>query len=336
MLRSRHLIFLLTLILLNAAGFADNKGKEAAALIERAKHLSDLRAEGAPAFRLKSGFTITRDDGTKIEGVYTETWVSSKLWRREVASGDFRRIVVGKGTKSWQLDNSEPPKGIGSVEHLAGFDLDSSWFTAERWKPKGIEDRASGSWPLRCIETSLDPMGGLSELCFDKSNGQLVAQSSPAHSERSQTVESTCTYAGYQRLGERLFPWLIQCSVDREPRSEAKVIELNFESSPDAALFEPPLGGRESVNCQQVRIAPRLVYKPHLSNPGLGPNPRNPVILSVLIGTDGKPRDVKVTSSAGEAFDQAALEAVRRWRFNPATCGGEPIEMPIDVEVAFR
>jgi hypothetical protein len=216
--RSARPVFLLTLILLNAVGFAENKEKEAAGLIERAKRQSDIRAEGAPAFQLRSSFAITRDDGTRIEGTYTETWVSSKLWRREVVTGDFRRIIVGKGIKSWQLDSSEPPKGIGSVQHLAGFDSASDWFTADR-KPRAIEDRASGSEEIRCIEKSLDPMGGLSELCFDKANGELVLQSSPAHTEARRTVESACTYASYQKFGDRLFPWLIQCFVDRKPTS---------------------------------------------------------------------------------------------------------------------
>jgi len=111
LLRSERPVFLRTLILLNAVGFAEKKEKEAAALIERAERQSDIRAEGAPAFRLRSSFAITRDDGTRIEGTYTETWVSSKLWRREVVTSDFRRTIVGRGVKSWQLDTSEPPKG---------------------------------------------------------------------------------------------------------------------------------------------------------------------------------------------------------------------------------
>jgi len=112
LLRSERPVFLLALILLNAVGFAENKEKEAAALIQRAKHQSDIRAEGAPAFQLRSSFAITRDDGTRIEGTYTETWVSSKLWRREVVTSDFRRIIVGEGVKTWQLDSSEPPSGL--------------------------------------------------------------------------------------------------------------------------------------------------------------------------------------------------------------------------------
>ena len=155
LLRSERPVFLRTLILLNAVGFAEKKEKEAAALIERAERQSDIRAEGAPAFRLRSSFAITRDDGTRIEGTYTETWVSSKLWRREVVTSDFRRTIVGRGVKSWQLDTSEPPMGIGSVQHRAGFDSPSEWLTGDR-KPRAIKDHATGSGEIRCIEKGLD------------------------------------------------------------------------------------------------------------------------------------------------------------------------------------
>ena len=187
--------------------------------------------------------------------------MSSKLWRREVATGDFQRITVGNGVKSWELDNSEPPKRIGSVQHLAGFDSAGDWFTADQ-KPRAIKDIGSGPEEIRCIEKSLDPMGGLSELCFDKANGELVSESSPAHTEDGRTVESACIYTSYRRFGDRVFPWLIQCFEDRKPTSDAKVIELSFDPSPKMALFEPLPGGRESLNCSQTPVAPKVLYQP--------------------------------------------------------------------------
>jgi hypothetical protein len=64
MLRSRFLISLLTLPLVPCLSFAENKNQEPAALIERAKQLSDIRAEGSPPFRLRATIKIVADDGT--------------------------------------------------------------------------------------------------------------------------------------------------------------------------------------------------------------------------------------------------------------------------------
>jgi len=57
--------------------------------------------------------------------------------------------------------------------------------------------------------------------------------------------------------------------------------------------------------------------------------------VTTLIGVDGKPRDFEVLLSAEKNFAQAAIESVRQWRFEPATCDGEPMETRIAVEVDF-
>lgn len=59
-------------------------------------------------------------------------------------------------------------------------------------------------------------------------------------------------------------------------------------------------------------------------------------MLSIAVGTDGKPYSLKVVNSAGPGMDRAAVDSVGRWRFKPATCDGEPTEQVIAVEVAFR
>jgi len=38
----------------------------------------------------------------------------------------------------------------------------------------------------------------------------------------------------------------------------------------------------------------------------------------------------------GLGLDEKAVEAVRSWRFDPATKDGKPVAVQIDVEVAFR
>ena len=60
------------------------------------------------------------------------------------------------------------------------------------------------------------------------------------------------------------------------------------------------------------------------------------MVLHVMVGKDGKPRDISITRSIDKAFDDAAIRAVRRWKFEPAKCDGEPIEVEIMVEVQFN
>lgn len=61
------------------------------------------------------------------------------------------------------------------------------------------------------------------------------------------------------------------------------------------------------------------------------------VVVKVLVGIDGRARDVVVESSepAG-VFDAATVEAVRGWRFAPLLREGEPVEgwlrVPVDYD----
>jgi TonB family protein len=60
------------------------------------------------------------------------------------------------------------------------------------------------------------------------------------------------------------------------------------------------------------------------------------VVLWLIVGPDGKPRDVKVARSLGMGLDQKAIEAVRRWKFEPAMKDNRPVAVQINVEVNFR
>jgi periplasmic protein TonB len=61
------------------------------------------------------------------------------------------------------------------------------------------------------------------------------------------------------------------------------------------------------------------------------------VRLKVLVDERGRPRDVKVAQTSGFGrLDQAAIEAVRRWRFEAATDGTNPITAWTQVAVTFK
>ena len=58
------------------------------------------------------------------------------------------------------------------------------------------------------------------------------------------------------------------------------------------------------------------------------------VILEAIIGKDGTVRDVKVLRSV-PLLDQAAIEAVRQWRYSPTLLNNVPVEVVMTVTVNF-
>jgi protein TonB len=61
------------------------------------------------------------------------------------------------------------------------------------------------------------------------------------------------------------------------------------------------------------------------------------VRLKVLVDERGRPRDVQLAKGSGFArLDQAAMDAVRRWKFVAATDGAKPITAWTQVAVTFK
>jgi periplasmic protein TonB len=58
------------------------------------------------------------------------------------------------------------------------------------------------------------------------------------------------------------------------------------------------------------------------------------VILEALIGEDGSIRAVKLLRPA-PLFEEAAIAAVRQWRFSPTLLNGEPVPLVLTVTVTF-
>jgi protein TonB len=60
------------------------------------------------------------------------------------------------------------------------------------------------------------------------------------------------------------------------------------------------------------------------------------VLVSLVVGADGRTRDIRVLRPVGMGLDQNAMEAVKQWRFEPAKKDGKPVPVYATIEVEFR
>jgi len=60
------------------------------------------------------------------------------------------------------------------------------------------------------------------------------------------------------------------------------------------------------------------------------------VALYVVIGEDGRARDIRVTRPLGLGLDEKAITAVSQWHFAPGTRDGQPVAVEATIEVNFR
>jgi protein TonB len=61
------------------------------------------------------------------------------------------------------------------------------------------------------------------------------------------------------------------------------------------------------------------------------------VLLEVQILANGQPGEIDIVEGSGHALlDQAALAALRDWRFQPARQGGRAVSATLQVPVRFE
>jgi TonB family protein len=88
--------------------------------------------------------------------------------------------------------------------------------------------------------------------------------------------------------------------------------------------------------------ASRATHLPRLPDPLYSEEARKTklqgsVLLAVLVGTDGRAKDICILRGIGMGIDENAILAIRNWQFIPAKdAAHRPIDSWIKVETMFR
>jgi TonB family protein len=329
-LRLRTLLAI-TLVVLTEISAAKDDKKTATLLIEKASELSDIRTERAPGFRMEGSFRIIpKKGGKEVEGTYTEIWVSKMKWRREVQTSSFHNVEVRAADSKWLADSgSERPDPV--------FYGPLTLVTSDKIpQVHRVSERELGTTKATCVESTIDDWSkGLD--CVDPDAGTFLMrgyQMSPPNG--LPPVHHSCVYRNYEKFGTHLFPRSIHCANDPEDDIELAITKFTMEASPDENLFLQPPGAVETARtCHGRLAAPRTVLT---LDPSYPPHHHESVtvVLFLTITADGKPFNPVIARSAGKDFDQAALDAIRNWRFKAPTCDGIPYPASINVEMPFR
>jgi len=84
--------------------------------------------------------------------------------------------------------------------------------------------------------------------------------------------------------------------------------------------------------------APRAIYAPdpEYSEKARAAGYQGSCVLRLIVGADGKPRDISLERRLGMGLDEKAIEAVRDWVFEPARKDSKPVAVQIGIEVSFQ
>ena len=126
---------------------------------------------------------------------------------------------------------------------------------------------------------------------------------------------------------------------------EAPKVDIDRSTSiaPDDSDIEIPdagLSGDFSIDAEvsvEVDQKPRVLRKvdPKYPDNARRANREAVVIVEFTVGVDGKAADIKVVNPVGYGFDEAAIEAIKKWRFTPAKRAGENVPMRVQQRIRF-
>jgi TonB family protein len=114
----------------------------------------------------------------------------------------------------------------------------------------------------------------------------------------------------------------------QEPHGDKRSGRPSFTESDGTQVFK--VGG--GIVPPQVLSAPDPPY----SEVARQAKVQGTTLLQVVLNDRGEPTTIRIARPIGAGLDDRAVEAVKAWRFKPATRNGNPVAVQIDVEVNFR
>jgi periplasmic protein TonB len=81
----------------------------------------------------------------------------------------------------------------------------------------------------------------------------------------------------------------------------------------------------------------RETPQPHYPDSARRDGKEGRVLLRVLVDEEGRTKAIEVNTSSGhEMLDQAAIEALKKWRFVAARASGKPVETWVKIPIEFQ
>jgi TonB family protein len=128
-----------------------------------------------------------------------------------------------------------------------------------------------------------------------------------------------------------------EIATDKKRVPHSVIVAPSQVEMPEATSG-PPFGSGAHHLCEAGMVRPRLRKEVKPSYPSaefVRLRIEDVVSLDAVIAADGRVGDVRVTDGRYAAFNKAAVEALRRWQFHPATLAGQPVSVLAQVQITF-
>jgi hypothetical protein len=285
-------------------------------IFDRMRAVGSLRVDGFPAFHMKASFR-SEDGATK--GIYEETWVSPKKWRRELKLNDTSLVEVRTEDAFYRIFPGKfAPRLSDDVIEVLSFGLpgdNGNDFHDPDWST--VNTKLGNVPVLRLSNGYINPQGKPDAVTvlyfFDESTGFLRGR----YHYSILTIFNDLQLFGRKSVARKLTVLggdvnKIEITLDLL-ETAASVSESIFSISGVKPVFT-------SEEEDQRFTQPRSIYTVNPSIPGW----HGKATCGVTIDEHGHVRDVDVEGTTDESVIGPIRAALMKWEYEPATINGHP------------
>lgn len=331
----KRIVLVVVLLSVVATASASEKEDQARELRERADRLTDVWKTP-----LKVTGEVRVNDSRSGTAVYAFAlfWDGVDQWRVQWDGPAYMSIDAVGGGKSWHKSNVETPPFavIQFRDALRGFHhwTDDGPFGPGEFSGKelrySVVDQNIDGMPVRCLK---DRKSGYVGDCYSADDSLPFAVSNNLGHSR---------YSEYRKVGNGVFPTSIRVTSDNgNTLLEGRLMVAEWNPV-DPSMFSP-IEGIQAVpiitcaNSRDSAVPAHLVHqvRPEFPEAARRNYETGTVSFYAVIGKDGNMKRLDVVHSAGLRLDEAAREAVKKWRYSPYTKCGQPLEFETVITVNF-
>jgi TonB family protein len=350
----RAVCFVFLLLLAAQAGFGQaatpSVPTDPHAVLAAAEPLYDFSDPAMKPWHLKASYQLYDLKGKPAEQGTWEYWRASpnvhrSTWTREGATR----------TDWWTADGALHRKESGNP--LRYFERTLETTLLYPLPPRNIVSSDKLKIDLKIVPVGKSQLACVGTLLLWNRNGMLVAPNSAADehycfetsSHALRMTYSDSKTAEFSRIVKTQGHYLARqvevsigkskaLSVSVDSIDSADLSDIAFSPPADAVLAQSPVTQRDASDSGNGGVAQgMLLQKTQPVYPAVAKisGQQGDVILAAVIATDGKVHDLEVLAAPSPILADAALDAVKQWKYRPYLLNGVPVEVETMINVVF-
>ena len=310
----------------------------AAETMHRAALLNSIDSAGMTPWHLKLSFQLFDAKGTPTEkGTIEEWWADPSMKKIVYTSPSFTSTEMRtKDGFYWTKGAKRAPRLLELVLRQVVHPIpgDSEIANAK----STLREQNFGKTKMDCImlvpikirDVSSEPLGLSPTYCFD--HDQDLLRLSYAFISQATLRNRVGSFLGHNVVVDQTTSVASVKVVAAHVDALETMTPIATDFVPSSALEIGPYREGSVVSSGSLLVGPAPIY-PEIAK---AKHISGHVVLSVIIGRDGRISSAEVISSPDESLSASAITAVKQWTYKPYLLDGKPVEVDTTITMNFN